>query len=102
MAGRTQDTSSKRCPACGMPVIRQWVGRVAALKVIADFAPISVEEARQLVEPNRLAWCVAELAGGGFELRWRCRTKCQHGLVIEHRCPPEAREYGAKPEGGLW
>jgi len=102
MASRTRGGSPQRCPSCGEPVLTQWAGQVAALKVTADFESIPEEEARQLIEPNRLAWCVAELRGGGFELRWRCGTACQHGLVIEHRCPPGAKEYGRKPEGAMW
>lgn len=100
----TRGATRRSCDRCGEPVLRQLVGHRAALKVTADAVSITAEEATQLIEPNRLAWCVAELHGGVIELRWRCRTKneCGHGLVIEHRCAPEAAEYGRRPEGGLW
>lgn len=91
-----------QCERCGAPVIRQWVGHRAALKVIADAEPIPAADALRLVEPNRLAWCLVALRSGGAELRWRCRTRCGHGVVIEHRCPPEVSEYGRRPEGAMW
>jgi hypothetical protein len=90
------------CVRCGAPVIKQLVGQRAALNVIADAEPIPLADALRLVEPNRLMWCVAALRSGGRELRWSCRTECQHEHVIEHRCSPEVQEYGRRPEGGLW
>lgn len=96
--GATQRT----CERCGADVLRQLVGHRAALKVIADAVPLPLAAALALREPNRLVWCVAELRGGGVELRWRCRTACGHGAAIEHRCSPEAAAYGRRPEGGLW
>jgi hypothetical protein len=85
-------------------VLKQLVGHRAALNVVADAAPIPLAEALALVEPNRLAWCLIQLRSGDPDLRWRCRGRkpCGHDVVIEHRCPPEVRQFGAKPEGGLW
>ncbi|MEV7389584.1 hypothetical protein [Streptomyces sp. NPDC091215] len=85
-------------------MLRQEVGHRAALKVTADADPIPAAEVLALVEPNRLAWCVARLHGGGVELRWHCRglRPCGHEVVIEHRCPAGVREHGRRPEGGLW
>jgi hypothetical protein len=92
----------RTCEHCGADVLRQLVGHRAALKVTADAIPLPAAEAHALREPNRLVWCVAQLRGGGVELRWQCRTACGHGLVIEHRCPAEARAYGRRPEGAMW
>jgi hypothetical protein len=93
---------ARTCEQCGTAVLRQLVGHRAALKVTADAISLPAAEALALREPNRLVWCVAELRGGGVELRWRCRTACEHGAVIEHRCPVEARAYGRRPEGAMW
>lgn len=99
-----QGASLRSCDRCGGPVLRQEVGHRAALKVTADAEPIPTGEAAALAGPNRLAWCLVQLYGGGVELRWRCRAKhgCGHAVVIDHRCPPQTREYGRKPEGALW
>lgn len=110
MSARPQRGASSRrsaagataCVRCAAPVIKQLVGQRAALSVIADAEPIPLDEALRMAEPNRLVWCLAALAGGGHELRWACRTGCQHEHVIEHRCPPEVAEYGRRPEGAMW
>jgi hypothetical protein len=85
-------------------VLRQEVGHRAALKVTADAAPVPLAKALALVEPNRLAWCLVRLRSGDVDLRWRCRLlrPCGHEVVVEHRCPPTVRQFGRKPEGGLW
>lgn len=90
------------CVRCQAPVIKQLVGHRAALRVIADAEPIPLADALHLVEPNRLMWCLATLASGGHELRWSCRSTCEHGHVIEHRCPSEVPEFGRRPEGAMW
>jgi hypothetical protein len=90
------------CSRCGTPVIRQLVGQHAGLTVVVDAEPITREQAAVLVEPDRLAWCLAALHSGGSELRWRCRHNCGHGVVIEHRCPTGTAQYGRRPEGALW
>ncbi|MFD5632425.1 hypothetical protein [Streptomyces sp. NPDC127072] len=84
-------------------MIRQLVGQRAALNVTADAEPIPRAQADALVEPNRLAWCLVGLRSGGVELRWQCRNRkpCQHGAVIQHRCP-EGTPLGRRPEGALW
>lgn len=99
---RRPATRPRPCERCGAPVFKQLVGHRAALNVTADAEPIPRSEALQLAEPNRLVWCLTQLHGGGVELRWRCRHECGHGAVIEHRCPQEIREFGRRPEGGLW
>lgn len=90
------------CVRCGAAVLKQLVGQRAALNVTADAEPIPAAEAMRLVEPMRLAWCLVRLRSGGLELRWRCRSECDHGTVIEHRCPPEVQQYGRRPEGAMW
>jgi hypothetical protein len=98
---RRSAAGPRRCERCHAPVIRQLVGNRAALNVTADAEPIPPAEVLRLVEPNRLAWCLAVLHGGGVELRWRCQTACSHQTVIEHRClagTPLVR----RPEGTLW
>lgn len=92
----------RRCPLCGAPVLKQLVGQRAALHVTADANPIPLEQAMALREPNRLVWCLAVRRSGERELLWRCRTGCGHGAVIEHRCPPEIRQFGRRPEGAMW
>lgn len=100
----TQGASRRSCDRCGAAVLRQEVGHRAALKVIADAEPLPLAEALALREPNRLVWCLVQLRSGDVELRWRCRNRspCSHGVVIEHRCPPEISEFGRRPEGAMW
>jgi len=90
------------CPHCGAPVIKQLVGQRAALHVTADANPIPREQAMALRTPHRLVWCLAVRRSGDLELLWRCQTVCGHGAVIGHRCPPEARQWGRRPEGAMW
>lgn len=97
-----RSAAGRTCERCGAAVLKQLVGQRAALNVTADAEPIPLTDALRLVEPNRLAWCFVQLRGGGVELRWRCRSKCQHQTVIEHRCPPDIREFGRRPEGAMW
>jgi hypothetical protein len=100
----TSGASQRSCGLCGAAVLRQEVGHRAALKVTADAEPIPLERALAMREPNRLVWCLARLRSGDVELRWRCgaRKPCGHDVVIEHRCPAEARAFGRRPEGAMW
>lgn len=99
---RRSAAGPRPCALCGARVLKQLVGQRAALHVIADAEPIPYEQAMALREPNRLAWCLAVRRSGERELLWRCRTDCAHQSVIEHRCPPEIRAYGRRPEGAMW
>jgi hypothetical protein len=99
---RRSAAGSRPCAHCKTPVITQLVGQRAALKVTVDAEPLPRAEALALAEPNRLVWCLADLAGGGTELRWGCRRACGHGAVIEHRCPAGMPAAGGRAEGGLW
>ncbi|MGW1979198.1 hypothetical protein [Streptomyces sp. NPDC001889] len=90
MAGRrTPGAADSRCPACTAPILRQWVGRVAALHVTADLTPIDPAREHEHREPNRLTWCLLTGPWRPPELRWRCWSRtCGHQIVTEHRCPP--------------
>ncbi|MFE3578755.1 hypothetical protein [Streptomyces vinaceus] len=81
-----------RCPRCRAPVLRQWVGRVAALYVVADLTPIDPADEHQIREPNRLTWCLVTGRWRPTELRWHHRNhipNCTHQIVAEHRCTTE-------------
>lgn len=95
--------TTARCPSCRAPVIRQLVGRVAALNVTADADPLPLADALALKAPNRLVWCMAELRAGGKELRWFHMTglPCALRHVIEHECP-KGTPLERRPEGALW
>lgn len=77
-----------RCPRCSLPVLRQLVGRRAALDVVADAEQMTAAAAAALCEPNRLDWCVRAV-GGGLDLRWPGSphpADCPHPHVIDHVC----------------
>lgn len=95
-----------RCPRCGRPVLRQLVGRRAALDVTADAEPIPPADAHRLRTENRLDWCLRDV-GGGPDMRWadchRARGRpCPYPHVIDHQCtapaaPPERPRTSRKP-----
>jgi hypothetical protein len=69
-------------------VIRQLVGRSAALDVVADEQQLTAAEAAALREPNRLDWCV-RVTKQGPDMRWPGSTHpkdCPHPHVIDHQC----------------
>ncbi|AZM46603.1 hypothetical protein DMB38_12955 [Streptomyces sp. WAC 06738] len=82
---------------CGAPLLRQLVGRVAALSVVADARPLPLARALAAVEPNRLAWCLINGEHVEPRLRWINRgthpATCPHAHVLDHRCngPPRGR-----------
>jgi hypothetical protein len=98
-----------RC-RCGRTVLRQLVGRRAALDVTADADPLTAAAAAALREPNRLDWCV-RVRKHGPDLAWVDRqhpADCPHPHVIDHQCsaPPATRQRRtrkppAAPEGQL-
>jgi hypothetical protein len=102
MAARTR-RGAHSCGACGATVIRQLVGRMAALNVTADAEPLPLTEALALTTPNRLAWCLAELHAGGRQLRWLHEEglPCKRKHVIEHECPA-GTPLELQQEGTLW
>ncbi|WP_245793614.1 hypothetical protein [Streptomyces pini] len=94
-------------------MLRQLVGRRAALDVTADVEPLAPAAAYRLREPNRLDWCLRTTADGP-DLRWadchRTGGPCPHPHVIDHQCtapaaPPErprtTRKPPAVPDGQL-
>ncbi|MEU5974377.1 hypothetical protein [Streptomyces sp. NPDC047315] len=92
MSRRAADLGTPaRCPACRAPVIRQWVGTVAALRITANLTPIDPAAEDQHRTPNQLTWCLTHPRTGPPQLRWRCwpRGTCTHPVVTEHTCPPQ-------------
>lgn len=96
-----------RCPRCGRYVLRQLVGRRAALDVTADDTRLSAAAAAALREPNRLDWCV-RATRDGLDLRWadchRREAACRFEHVVDHECsasptcePPAARRPRRQP-----
>ncbi|MFB6875700.1 hypothetical protein [Streptomyces sp. NPDC056323] len=77
------------CPRCGSPVLRQLVGRRAALDVTADDTRYTAAAAEALREPNRLDWCLRTTKHGP-DLRWAdCHhhaATCRHEHVVDHQC----------------
>ncbi|MEU7155134.1 hypothetical protein [Streptomyces chrestomyceticus] len=95
MAGRAAADGTTRCPACRAPILRQLVGRVAALTVTADLRPLTSAEQAAARAPNRLFWCLYR-AGPHTppRLRWIDRwhpADCPHPHVTEHHCPGPRR-----------
>ncbi|MEU2111852.1 hypothetical protein [Streptomyces sp. NPDC019507] len=90
---RTTGAADSRCPSCGAAVHRQWVGRVAALRITADLTPLTPEQQHAVRTPNRLIWCLHQ--GGPYtppQLRSISpfhRADCPHPHVTEHHCNPE-------------
>lgn len=85
------------CPRCRRPVLRQLVGRRAALDVTADADLMPPAAAASLTGPNRLAWC-ARRSGAEVDLRWVLSSHpatCPHPHVIDHACT--ARAAPARP-----
>ncbi|MEU4947678.1 hypothetical protein [Streptomyces lavendulae] len=85
--------SSTRCPRCRAPVHREWVGRIAALHVIADLTPLTPAEQAAVREPNRLIWCLRQPSKyTPPRLAWTGSLHpqtCPHPHVTEHRCTTE-------------
>ncbi|MFJ6590250.1 hypothetical protein ACIQPP_05405 [Streptomyces violaceusniger] len=81
------------CPRCRGPVLRQLVGRRAALDVTADARYLSAAEAKALRRENRLDWCLRQTRDG-VDLRWAdCHARgatCPHPHVIDHECTAPA------------
>ncbi|MER8233517.1 hypothetical protein [Streptomyces sp. NPDC094049] len=89
---RTPGADDSRCPACTAPVLTQWAGTVAALRITADLTPLAPAEQAAVREPNRLIWCLYRAsAHSPPRLRWATAGHppgCGHPHVTEHRCPP--------------
>lgn len=89
--GSTRRTDN-RCPNCRAPILRQLVGRIAAITVTADLWPLTPSEQAAVREPNRLIWCLRQASEHlPARLTWTGRdhpAQCPHPHVTEHRCPP--------------
>lgn len=94
-----------RCPACRAPVFKHKANQAIPFNVTTDLDPLTPAEIAELREPNRLAYCLVQVGRCPARLRlidaWHAR-QCPHKHVIEHRCPPEIREFGRRPEGAMW
>ncbi|MER6235914.1 hypothetical protein ABT185_07540 [Streptomyces clavifer] len=80
-----------RCPSCSAPLITQWVGDTAALKVSTDGTPLTPAEQAAVRTPNRLIWCLKSSAHTTPRLTWIHSTHpadCPHAHVTDHQCPP--------------
>lgn len=96
MAGRgRQRGDDSRCAACSAPILTQWVGHVAAVKVTAELRPLTPAEQAAARTPNRLIWCLYRISEHTpARLRWITTdhsATCPHPHVAEHDCP------GAEP-----
>ncbi|MEU8760691.1 hypothetical protein [Streptomyces sp. NPDC048659] len=86
---RAAGAADSRCPSCAAPVLAQWVGDRAALRITADLTPLTPEQQAAVRTPNRLIWCLVQTRHGTPRLRWLSRwhpPDCPHRHVTEHRC----------------
>ncbi|MGW2209946.1 hypothetical protein [Streptomyces sp. NPDC001781] len=96
MAGRGRGGADSRCPACGHPLLVQWVGRTAALQARVDLPPpdepLPYGPARAASTPHDLVWCLPRPRHGPLRLRWthaRHPPDCPHQHLLTHRCTTE-------------
>jgi hypothetical protein len=97
---RSQGASLRSCDWCGAAVLRQNEG--LPFVVTADAERLTPAAAAQLVEPNRLAWCLRESKFTGarlVEVLGRLHNPaCPWPHVVDHRCPPGTPAV----KGALW
>jgi hypothetical protein len=91
--GRGQD---EQCPACGMPLLTQWVGDVAAIKARVTLHPaedrLPYPQALADRTPDDLVWCLPRPRFGALRLRWttgRHPPDCPHQHLTSHKCPTQ-------------
>jgi hypothetical protein len=96
MAGRTRGGADSRCPACGRPLLVQWVGDVAALQAVVTLHPpeehLPYPQAAQDQTANDLVWCLPRLPHRAPRLRWtssRHPPDCPHQHLTTHKCPTQ-------------
>ncbi|MGW2720808.1 hypothetical protein [Streptomyces sp. NPDC001492] len=96
MAGRGQGRADSRCPACGLPLLVQWVGDVAALKARVTLPPpeerLPYPQALADRTPDDLVWCLPRLPHRALRLRWtglRHPPDCPHQHLTTHKCPTQ-------------
>lgn len=96
MGGRGQGRNGSRCPACGLPLLVQWVGDVAALKARVTLPPPEAQlpytQALTDRTPDDLVWCLPRLPHRPLRLRWtgnRHPPNCPHQHLTSHKCPTQ-------------
>ena len=94
-AGRGRGGADSRCPACGQPLLVQWVGDTAALQARVDLPPPDEPRpygpAKAASSDNDLVWCLPRQPHRALRLRWahsRHPLDCPHQHLISHTCPP--------------
>lgn len=95
-AARGQDGGTSRCPACGLPLLVQWVGHVAALKATVTLPPPDEPRpypaALKHRTPNDLVWCLPRQRFRPLRLRWTSSwhpPDCPHQHLTAHACTAE-------------
>ncbi|CAL9314143.1 hypothetical protein ACFFKE_32235 [Streptomyces mutabilis] len=95
MAGRKRGGADSRCPACGLPVLVQWVGDTAAIRATVTLPPADARlpypEALTERTPNDLVWCLPRGPHRALRLRWthhRHPPDCPHQHLTSHKCRP--------------
>lgn len=94
-AGRGRGGADSRCPACGQPLLVQWVGDVAAIQARVTLPPADARlpypQALADRTPNDLVWCLPRQPHRPLRLRWthgRHPPDCPHQHLTSHKCPP--------------
>lgn len=97
-AGRRRGGVDSRCPACGQPLLVQWVGDTAALQARVSLPPpdeqLPYPAAAADSTPNNLVWCLPRQAHRALRLRWTSRRHppdCPHQHLLAHQCQPHSR-----------
>jgi len=95
MAGAGRKGGGTRCTNCGLPLLVQWVGDVAALQARVTLPPADAQlpypEALKQRTPHDLVWCLPRLPHRTPRLRWtssRHPPDCPHQHLTSHTCPP--------------
>lgn len=94
----------QECPRCGLPTIHQRRG--LPFTVTTDAQRLTPGQAEAQASRTRLAWCLRESKWSGTRLVEILppfhNRQCPWPHVLDHQCPPEAREFGRRPEGAMW
>ena len=93
-AGRTR--GGNRCLACGLPLLVQLVGDVAALQARVTLPPpdaqLPYQQALADRTANNLVWCLPRQPHRPVRLRWttgRHPPDCPHQHLTTHKCPTQ-------------
>lgn len=82
------------CPGCGAEVLLARAGRVAALDVVADPAPVDVTAEILARLAGRLTWYLVTSPLGQQRIVWRHPIHAgpgppPHPVIADHECPPQ-------------